>query len=61
METYLKRVWFSNGIHHHYGSEKFVPGFSQDFLKQAVTGIDASLLPLSEGQTTEQLCEEYSR
>ncbi|MCS3283704.1 dipeptidyl peptidase 3 [Bacteroides salyersiae] len=58
METYLKRVWFSNGIHHHYGSEKFVPGFSQDFLKQAVTGIDASLLPLSEGQTTEQLCEE---
>ena len=58
METYLKRVWFSNGIHHHYGSEKFVPGFSQDFLKQAVTGIDASLLPLSEGQTKEQLCEE---
>ena len=33
METYLKRVWFSNGIHHHYGSEKFVPAFSQDFLK----------------------------
>ena len=58
MEVYLKRVWFSNGIHHHYGSEKFVPGFSQDFLKQAVTGIDASLLPLSEGQTKEQLCEE---
>ena len=44
METYLKRVWFSNGIHHHYGSEKFVPGFSQDFLKQAVTGILASSL-----------------
>ncbi len=58
METYLKRVWFSNGIHHHYGSEKFVPGFSQDFLRQAVLGIDAALLPLSEGQTAEQLCEE---
>lgn len=30
-ETYLKRVWFSNGIHHHYGSEKFVPGFSREW------------------------------
>lgn len=58
METYLKRVWFSNGIHHHYGSEKFVPGFSQDFLKQAVLGVDPALLPLAEGQTAEQLCEE---
>lgn len=58
METYLKRVWFSNGIHHHYGSEKFVPGFSQDFLKQAVLGVDPTLLPLAEGQTVEQLCEE---
>ena len=58
METYLKRVWFSNGIHHHYGSEKFVPGFSQDFLKQAVLGVDSALLPLAEGQTVEQLCEE---
>ena len=50
MEVYLKRVWFSNGIHHHYGTEKFVPNFSQDFLKQAVLGIDAQLLPLSDGQ-----------
>ena len=58
MEIYLKRVWFSNGIHHHYGSEKFVPGFSQDFLKQAVLGVDPALLPLAEGQTVEQLCEE---
>lgn len=58
METYLKRVWFSNGIHHHYGSEKFVPGFSQDFLKQAVLDVDPALLPLAAGQTAEQLCEE---
>ena len=58
MEVYLKRVWFSNGIHHHYGSDKFAPQFSQEFLKQAVTGIDASKLPLAEGQTAEQLCEE---
>lgn len=58
METYLKRVWFSNGIHHHYGSEKFVPGFTPEFLKNAITGIDASKLPLQEGQTIEQFCEE---
>ena len=31
MELYLKKVWFSNGIHHHYGSEKFVPGFTPEF------------------------------
>ena len=58
MEVYLKRVWFSNGIHHHYGMEKFVPDFSQDFLKKAVLGMDAQLLPLAEGQTAEQLCDE---
>ena len=58
MEVYLKRVWFSNGIHHHYGSEKFVPGFSPEFFKQALLGVDASTLPLAEGQTVEQLCDE---
>lgn len=46
------------GIHHHYGTEKFVPNFSQEFLKQAVLGIDAKLLPLAKGQTAEQLCAE---
>ena len=59
-EVYLKRVWFSNGIHHHYGSEKFVPGFSQDFFRQAVLGLAPSALPLAEGQTAEQLCNEIS-
>ena len=59
-EVYLKRVWFSNGIHHHYGSEKFVPGFSQDFFRQAVLGLAPSALPLAEGQTAEQLCDEIS-
>ena len=58
MEVYLKRVWFSNGIHHHYGSEKFVPGFTPDFFRQAVQSVDAATLPLAEGQTVEQLCEE---
>lgn len=58
MEMYLKRVWFSNGIHHHYGSEKFVPGFTPEFFRQAVQSVDAATLPLAEGQTVEQLCEE---
>lgn len=58
METYLKRVWFSNGIHHHYGSDKFVPGFTPKFFKAALLSIDTDKLPLTEGQTVEQLCEE---
>lgn len=58
LETYLKRVWFSNGIHHHYGSGKFVPGFTPQFLKKAMLGVDAAKLPLSGGQTVEQLFDE---
>ena len=60
MEVYLKRVWFSNGIHHHYGSEKFVPGFAPEFFKEAMLSVDASTLPLAEEQTVEQLCDELS-
>ncbi len=60
MEVYLKRVWFSNGIHHHYGSEKFVSGFAPEFFKEAMLSVDASTLPLAEGQTAEQLCDELS-
>ncbi|ERI85732.1 peptidase family M49 [Bacteroides pyogenes F0041] len=58
MEVYLKRVWFSNGIHHHYGSEKFVPHFSQEFLREAVLNVDSKELPLADGQTASQLCDE---
>ena len=58
MEVYLKRVWFSNGIHHHYGSEKFVPGFTPEFFRQAIESVDASTLPLAEGQSVAQLCDE---
>lgn len=58
LEVYLKRVWFSNGIHHHYGSEKFVPGFTPEFFKQALLSVDASTLPLSKGESVEALCEE---
>ena len=38
-ETYLKRVWFSNGIHHHYGCDKFQPDFSPNFLRSALESI----------------------
>lgn len=58
LETYLKRVWFSNGIHHHYAADKFVPRFTPDFFRQALLAVDASQLPLKDGQTVEQLCEE---
>ena len=58
METYLKRVWFSNGIHHHYGCEKFIPGFSPEFLRNAMQSVNPDNLPLKEGQTVEQLCDE---
>ena len=53
---YLKRVWFSNGIHHHYGCEKFVPDFSENFFRQAILQVPQQLLPLNEGETSEDLC-----
>ncbi len=58
MVIYLKRVWFSNGIHHHYGCEKFVPSFSSEFLRREILNIDSSKLPLLQGQTPVQLCNE---
>lgn len=57
-EVYMKRVWFSNGIHHHYACDKFVPGFSEGYLREIMAGIDSSLLPLKEGETVEGLCTE---
>lgn len=55
-EIYLKRVWFSNGIHHHYGCEKFVPGFSESFFRMMISSVDAALLPLKSGETVEEMC-----
>ena len=48
MEVYLKRVWFSNGIYHHYGREKFVPGFSEDWFREAVSALPASCFPIGQ-------------
>ena len=56
--TYTKRVWFSNGIHHHYSADKFQPGFSPEFFREALASVDAAKLPLAEGQTLAQLCDE---
>lgn len=54
-EVYLKRVWFANGIHHHYGEDKFIPGFSEAFFDAAVRSVDTSLLPLKAGETVDTL------
>jgi len=52
---YAKRVFFANGIHHHYSSDKFKPGFSEDYFASLVKESDVKLLPLSAGQTADQL------
>ena len=58
LEVYLKRIWFSNGIYHHYGSEKMMPGFSADYLRQQLQKVDACRLPLRPGETLDGLCDE---
>lgn len=58
LEIYLKRIWFSSGIYHHYGCEKFEPGFNADYLKDVLHQVDARRLPLKEGETVDDLCHE---
>ena len=58
MEIYLKRLWFSNGIYHHYGCDKFEPGFSQEWLKQVICQIEVSKLPLYRHETVSNLMDE---
>ena len=60
LEVYLKRLWFSNGIYHHYGCEKFIPAFTADYLRRVLTVVDATRLPLRSGQTVEELFDELS-
>lgn len=55
--TYAKRVFFANGIHHHYSNDKFVPGFPADYFAQLINGSDVARLPLKEGQNAAQLTE----
>ncbi len=54
-EVYLKRVWFASGIYHHYGCEKFVPGFSEESFYEMVGAVADEYLPLSKGQSKEDL------
>ena len=58
LEVYLKRVWFSSGIHHHYGCEKFKPGFTADYLRDVLHQVDACKLPLKSGETVDEMCDE---
>ena len=60
LELYLKRVWFSNGIHHHYAEDKFKPGFSAEFFAECVGSLSPETLPLKEGQTVQQLIDELT-
>ncbi|MDD5861076.1 MAG: dihydrofolate reductase [Prevotella sp.] len=58
LTVYLKRVWFSSGIYHHYGCEKFLPDFSQAFLREQILKTDPELLPLRSGETVEEMMDE---
>ncbi|MBQ9677254.1 MAG: dihydrofolate reductase [Prevotella sp.] len=58
LEIYLKRIWFSNGIYHHYGSEKFQPGFSEDYLRKMLQQVPKECLPLSDGETLDAFCAD---
>lgn len=58
LELYLKRLWFSNGIYHHYGSEKFVPEFDETYFRNVLRVVEARRLPLADGQSVDQLADE---
>ena len=61
LHTYLKRVWFSNGIYHHYGCEKFKPDFSETYFRYLLDVVDSRRLPLYDGETVEHLADTLSR
>lgn len=60
LEIYLKRIWVSNGIHHHYATDKFVPGFSKDFFSKAVLSVQPDSLPLSEAENAQALISKLT-
>lgn len=61
LEVYLKRVWFSNGIHHHYGEDKFIPEFSKEFFVNTVKELPVDLIPVKEGQSVEQFLDMITK
>lgn len=58
LEVYLKRIWFASGIHHHYSCDKFVPGFSPEYLRSVLGSINPALLPLASTENLESICQE---
>lgn len=58
IEEYLKKVWFSNGIYHHYGCEKFKPNFSKEAFKTIIYSLPVEVLPCKENETVDSLLEE---
>lgn len=58
LEVYLKRIWFSNGIHHHYACDKFVPGFTAAYLEEVIQSLPTEVLPLAEGETCRAMCDK---
>lgn len=58
LEVYLKRVWFSNGIHHHYACDKFVPGFTAAYLEELIQSLPSEVLPLEEGENCRAMCDK---
>ena len=56
--VYMKRIWFSNGIHHHYSSKKILPEFTEEYFRALLKGIDPALLPLTGGQTADGLIND---
>jgi dipeptidyl-peptidase III len=58
--VYLKRVWFSNGIHHHYSTDKFLPEFPESYFSALIKGVKTENLPFKKGQTTEEFIAELS-
>ena len=57
LETYLKRVWFASGIHHHYAEDKFVPEFSAEYLKSCVMSLDPKQIPLHDRMSAGELLD----
>ena len=61
LHTYLKRVWFSNGVYHHYGCEKFVPGFSETYFRSILNNVESRRLPLADGESVAHLADTLSK
>lgn len=60
LETYLKRIWFANGIHHHYSEDKFKPDFTAEYFAACIRRLDEKNIPLRKNQTVDQWLAEIT-